>query len=53
MGADMIRKVRSEGGGPKAAAEVLAQESLQRWNAEEDVVDDITAICLYLDQPEG
>ena len=49
-GADMVRKVRSEGGGPKAASEVLAQESLQRWNAEEDVVDDITAICLYMDQ---
>ena len=49
-GADMVRKVRAEGGGPKAAAALLAQESLARWNAEEDVVDDITAICLYMDQ---
>lgn len=51
-GMDMVRKVRAEGGGPKRAAEDLARESLARWNAEEDVVDDITAIVLYLDNKE-
>lgn len=35
-------------GDPQGACEALVQESLRRWNDEEDVVDDITVIVCFL-----
>lgn len=34
--------------GPQAAASALVEKSVQRWNEEEDVVDDITVVVAFL-----
>lgn len=38
-------------GDPQAAADALVAESLRRWLQEEDVVDDITCVVMFLDFP--
>jgi len=40
--------VVSAGGDPQKAAELLYQEADKRWKREEEVIDDITAMVLYL-----
>jgi hypothetical protein len=41
----MVYKNRTN---PDEAARVLTQEATRRWQEEEDVVDDITCIILFL-----
>ena len=46
---ELVAAVKAGGGDPRRAAEALADEAKKRWNEEEEVVDDITAIVAYLD----
>ena len=34
---------------PEGATDFLERESVCRWNQEEEVIDDITSVCIYLD----
>eukprot|EP00753_Platysulcus_tardus_P003910 PLAT12502.26.p1 GENE.PLAT12502.26~~PLAT12502.26.p1 ORF type:complete len:449 (+),score=214.05 PLAT12502.26:65-1411(+) len=36
---------------PQAACDALVEEAVRRWNVEEDVVDDITCIVVFLKYP--
>lgn len=39
--------IRQEGMSPQEACDALVEEAFERWNAEEDVVDDITVALVY------
>lgn len=37
-------------GNPNGACDKLVDESLKNWKKEDEVVDDITAICVFLNK---
>lgn len=41
-----------ERGDPQGACEFLVEESNRRWRQEEEVIDDTTAIIVFLNVPE-
>lgn len=47
--ADFVGRLRREGVAPKEAADALVRESVRRWRRNEVVVDDTTAVIVYLD----
>ncbi|GAB0491316.1 hypothetical protein MMPV_002569 [Pyropia vietnamensis] len=47
--ADFVGRLRREGVAPKEAADALVRESVRRWRRNEVVVDDTTAVIIYLD----
>uniref|UniRef100_A0A7S1TEC7 PPM-type phosphatase domain-containing protein n=1 Tax=Compsopogon caeruleus TaxID=31354 RepID=A0A7S1TEC7_9RHOD len=50
--ADYVGKLRSDGINPDEAAEALVREAVRRWRRNEVVVDDTTAVVVYLDFEE-
>lgn len=46
---DLVGKART----PEAACRLLVAESVARWQAEEEVIDDITAVVLFLNAPSS
>eukprot|EP00168_Porphyra_purpurea_P007779 TRINITY_DN19786_c0_g1_i1.p1 TRINITY_DN19786_c0_g1~~TRINITY_DN19786_c0_g1_i1.p1 ORF type:complete len:163 (-),score=44.91 TRINITY_DN19786_c0_g1_i1:27-515(-) len=51
--ADFVGRLRREGVAPKEAADALVRESVRRWRRNEVVVDDTTAVIVYLDAAGG
>lgn len=47
--ADFVGRLRREGVAPKEAADALVRESVRRWRRNEVVVDDTTAVIVYID----
>ena len=43
---DLVHSVGSRSG-PEEAVSALVNEATKRWHAEEEVVDDITAVVVY------
>lgn len=46
---DFVGRMRREGKSADAAAEALVREAVHRWRANEPVVDDTTAVVMWLD----
>lgn len=46
---DFVGRVRRDGGSADAAAEALVREAVRRWRRNEVVVDDTTAVVMWLD----
>lgn len=44
---DMVGALREQGKEPEEVCKALVEESTKRWQAEEEVVDDITCIVVY------
>jgi hypothetical protein len=44
---DIVGSYPCTSAGAEEAARALVEESVKRWNAEEEVVDDITALLVY------